>query len=435
MPELTWNGKDEAITEAEVETDCDFHDDEILDYSWSDDNLYIEGDNLNAMKVLNDNMRIYTNKGFVDLIYIDPPYNTGGADFVYNDRRKSDAWLCFMYPRLVLAKKLLKHDGVIFVSIDKNECDYLKVMMDEIFGRKNFLIPFIWRKKSGGGNDNKSGYTVHETILTYSGGGKIKKLRVSLAEKQMSSYGNWDSDPKGLYKLESLKLRRGPCQEEVERYADRRYKVTHPTDGREVLAVWSCSEEKMQEYWDEGLVLWTSSREYPCVKRYMDDRMKEGISPHSILEHPSLLTTSGRRDLEKLDLAAPPIHGHRRLYWDFPKPVNLIRYLLQMVDNDVTVLDFFAGSGTTAQAVLEANAEDAGTRNFVLVQIPEELPADAPARAIGCETLCDIGRTRIDRVIEKLTDEPKIFQLVTNGLEYHNLKLRYNNEKDGNNIS
>lgn len=421
MIQLQWDGKDEAIAEAKSPIINGMR--EGVFYDLCSDNCYFEGDNLDAMKYIKKWHKDYG----VDVIYIDPPYNTGGADFVYNDRRKSDAWLTFMYPRLVLAKKLLKPDGVMFVSIDKNESDYLKVMMDEIFGRDNFLIPFIWRKKSGGGNDNKAGYTVHETILTYSGGGKIEKFRVALAKNQISEYRNGDSDPRGFHKLSSLKLRRGHCQEQPDRYKNRKYTITHPIDGRQVNVVWSMAEGEFEKLWEEGKISWNSGTLYPKKKVYLDDRLEEGISPFSILDHPSLLTTSGRKDLIALDLAAPAVEGHRRLYWDFPKPVNLIRYLLQMVGDDVTVLDFFAGSCTTAQAVLEANAEDGGTRNFVLVQIPEALAEDAPARAIGCETLCDIGRTRIDRVIERLTDEPTMFSL-SNSLEYHNLKLRYNDE-------
>ena len=325
-----------------------------------------------------------------------------------------------MYPRLVLAKAALKETGVIFVSIDKNESDYLKVIMDEIFGRKNFMIPFVWHKKTGGGNDTTAGYTTHEYILCYGGGGKVKKFRVPLEEHQLEAYGNWDADPRGDYKLESWKLRRGHYEPRL----NRRYTIKHPTDGREVNDKWSGSEEDYQKLVDDNRIYWPSGREFPNRKTFLHERLEEGITPTSIISNSKLMTWNGRKDLQELDLAAPPVSGHRRLYFDFPKPVGLIRHLLLLAENDATVLDFFAGSCTTAQAVLEANAEDGGTRNFIMVQRPDVLPDDAPARDVECETICDVGMLRIDRVIDKLDTQATLFS--DSKIEYEKLTLEDN---------
>ena len=332
--ELTWTGKDEAIAESQSSPEG------FVDFRGVDfvsDNIYVEGDNLNVLKTMRhyvppgmDGGKEFDPHPFVDMIYIDPPYNTGGKSFVYNDRYASEGWLSMMYPRLALAKEILKPEGVIFVSIDKNEVDYLKVVMDEIFGRKNFMIPFVWRKKSGGGNDTTAGYTTHEYILTYGGGGKVKKFRVPLEPHQLEAYGNWDSDPRGDYKLESWKLRRGHYEPRL----NRRYTIKHPTDGREVNEKWSGSQEEYEALVADNRIYWPSGRSLPNEKKFLSERVEEGITPTSIIDHSSFMTMSGRKDLIALELAAEAVGGHRRLYFDFPKPVSLITYLLQLAGEE-----------------------------------------------------------------------------------------------------
>lgn len=416
MPKLIWDGYQEGAlkdTLAPPTTTLD------LTGVNPQDNLFITGDNLEGLKHLHDN-------GIeVNLILTDPPYDTGGKDFVYNDRFGSDAWLNFAYPRFYWTYSVLNESGVIMVNIDRNSHHYLRCIMDDIYGKKNHLIDYVWKKKCGGGNDTTGGYTTHEYVVTYSKErSKVKKLRVPLEEHQLKAYGNWDNDPRGDYKLESMLLRRGACQIEGARVnSNRYYTVTHPTDGREVTGIWIGDKESMDKLWADNRLYWPSGRKAPNKKVFLSERLSGGITPTSIISHSAFLTQTGRRDLEALDLATEAFMGHRQLIWDFPKPVELIKYLLKPFDKDITVLDIFAGSATTAQAVMEANAEDGGTRNWVMMQLPEQLPEESvAAKDFGLETLDEVGKLRINRVIEKLKQQPNLFD--KQKLEFKEIELK-----------
>ena len=362
-----------------------------------------------------------------DLIITDPPYNTGGKDFVYNDRYGTDAWLTMMYPRMALCHDMLKEGGVLMVHIDKNEFHHLRCILDEIYGAKNHMIDFVWKKKVGGGNDNVAGYTVHEYIVCYAKNRtKAPCFRIPLEEHQMGSYGNWDNDPRGDYKPESIQLRRGGCQLEVERYKNRFYTITHPVDFRSIDAVWAIPEGKFEELWADNRIVWGKGRSSPCQKIFRTDREKEGISPNSLIDTHATLTVRGRKDLEALDMASEEYFGHRVLYFDFPKPVALIKHLLRIFGKDITVMDIFAGSCSTAHAIIDQNAEDDGTRNWIMIQRPDELDENAVARDVGCKTLCDIGQMRIERVFKQLIDSPSLFNKQNMG--YHILKLEETDE-------
>ena len=409
MPiEMSWTGKKEAmlVSKTPPTTKVAFTD---ARFDIANDNAFISGDNLEVMKHLP--------LASIDLILTDPPYCTGGKDFVYNDRFGDDAWCSMMLPRMILAHKVLKPSGLIMVHIDKNQHHRLRMIMDEVFGIKNHLIDFVWGKKTGGGNDTTGGYTTHEFIVTYARErSEVQKLRVPLEEHQKKDYGNWDNDKRGVYKLESLKLRRG----HYEPRQSRRYTITHPIDGREVTEKWCCLKGTFEKLWEEKRIYWPSGRVVPNKKIFLHEREAGGITPTSIINHAKLMTWGGRRDLIALGLAAPPVSGHQRLYFSFPKPVALARYFLQLVSEDATVLDIFAGSCSTAQAVIEANSEG-GSRNFIMVQIPDPLDDDEPARKAGCQTIADVGRLRIDRVIEKINKQPTLFS--GDGITYRNYRL------------
>ena len=182
------------------------------------------------------------------------------------------------------------------------------------------------------------------------------------------------------------------------------------------------AEGEFEKLWADKRIVWKKEWDSPKKKVFLSDRVQQGIAPYSIIADSIYLTVAGRKDLEALDMATEPFLGHRVLYFDFPKPVALIKYLMRPFKDDITVLDIFAGSCTTAQAVMEINAEDGGSRNWILMQRPDELPENAVAREIGAETIADVGEERIRRVITKLTDNPTLFN--KQDLSYKRLEVK-----------
>lgn len=365
-------------------------------------NLLLEGDNLEVLRLLQRQLA-----GRVGLIYIDPPYNTG-QEFVYSDdfrdplpsrraRRGQSAlggehaetagrlhsrWLAMMYPRLHLARSLLRPDGVILVSIDGNEHRNLLLLMCEVFGEENRLGDFVWKKKSGGGSDAGAMVVDHEYVVCF---GRTPSATLGddpLAEVT-TAYNR--TDEKGDYSLERLdkqNLGYDPGLDfPIEGPDGRVYRVAHK-DPAHPQARWRWSRKSVEERRDE-LVF-----KGGCV--YTKNRRKPGARPRSLLVDQRFgRTRSGRADLVAL-LGAEVL--------DHPKPVRLIRHFLRIASRpDDVVLDFFAGSGTTAQAVYEANAEDGGTRRVVLVQLPEPCRAGSLAKKQGFATVADIARERVRR--------------------------------------
>ena len=385
-------------------------------------NLFIEGDNLEVLKLL---YKPYF--GRIKAIYIDPPYNTGN-DFVYPDNyakpldtylqlsgqmdakgnlqtsnpetsgRYHSTWLSMMYPRLFLARQLLTDDGIIFVSIDDREVHNLRLIMNEIFGEENFIGGFVWRKKAGAGADSKLFFRQHEHILMYAQNiGRIEELFQPLTEKQRGDYKNLDNDPRGLWASTDL-TRTGDND------PARIYEVVSPT-GKKFTHCWTYTKSNFQQLIDNNLIWWgKTGNSKPKRKRFLKD--KKGLTPRSWVD--IALTSDGGRDLEKLNLSV----------FDYPKPVKLIKLFLQIAthSNDL-VLDFFSGSCTTAQAVMELNQEDGGTRRFLMVQLPEPTPEKSAARAAGFETIAEIGKERTRRVCEKMDTGFRVFKLAKSN--YH----------------
>ncbi len=404
---FTWAGKREAIHLRNIPTEATLKPDhnDSLNFETSQ-NLFIEGDNLEVLKLL---YKPYF--GRIKAIYIDPPYNTGG-DFIYPDNyrnpldsylqltgqvdsegnlqttnpetsgRYHSTWLSMMYPRIFLARQLLTDDGIIFVSIDDHEVYNLRLMMNEIFGEENFIGGFVWRKKAGAGADSKLFFRQHEHILMYAQNKEqIAELFQPLTEKQRDEYKNPDNDPRGPWASTDL-TRTGDND------PARIYEVISPT-GKKFTYCWTYTESNFQNLIDNNLIWWgKNNNSKPKRKRFLKD--KEGLTPRSWVD--IALTQDGGYDLEKLDLSV----------FDYPKPVKLIKLFLQIATkaNDL-ILDFFAGSCTTAQAVMELNQEDNGNRQCIMVQFPEPTPEKSAARKAGFETIAEVGKERIRRVCQR----------------------------------
>lgn len=341
-------------------------------------NFLIEGDNLASLKLLEK-----THKGRIDLIYIDPPYNTGNKDFVYddsfvdgNDTFRHSKWLSFMEKRLQIARNLLSEKGVIFISIDDNEQSALKMLCDNVFGNGNILANMVWKSKSGGANDSGQIVVDHEYIIAYSR--DIGKVTINLdRESEVTTLYNLE-DEIGKYALERL-------DKQNLRYSDALnydivgpdgtvYKLQHKNPNNP-NATWRWSKDTVQERYAE--LVFKNGHVY--TKNY---QKQDGQRPRSLLIDERFgRTRTGSTDLRKIIDTK---------IFSYPKPMNLIQYLATIASyNDSTVLDFFAGSGTTGHAVMKLNAEDGGNRKFILCTNNEN-------------NICrDVTYERIKRVIAK----------------------------------
>lgn len=353
-------------------------------------NLYIEGDNLEALKLLRDHYC-----GSVKLIYIDPPYNTGN-DFVYHDSFRFHAnWLNMIYPRLKIARDFLREDGVIFISIDDNEQENLKKICDEIFGRDNFVAQIVWERAFAPVNLKKHFSESHEYILCYAKNmPELSCNGLPRNAKSDSRYHNPDNDERGPWTSGDLSV--GPAVPE------KVYEITAP-GGRKILPpsgyCWRLSRETFAEYVKDNRIWFgKDGNNVPRIKRFLSE-VKRGITPMTVWKHEEVghSQDATKRLKELFDGKA---------YFDYPKPVGLIERCLQLyTDKDSVVMDFFSGAATTAHAVMQLNAKDGGKRSFIMVQIPEKTPEKSIAYNDGYETICDIGRARIKRAGEKLQKE------------------------------
>ena len=411
---FTWAGRQDAINMLQTPTRATLVpcSEESVDFDTTG-NIFIEGDNLEVLKLL---YKPYF--GEVKAIYIDPPYNTGG-EFVYTDNYRDplstylritgqkDAegnittnkieksghlhskWLSMMYPRLFLARCLLKNDGIIFVSIDDHEVYNLRMLMNGIFGEENFIGGFVWRKKAGAGSDTKLFFRQHEHILMYARNKeKIDRLFQPLTEKQQREYTNPDDDPRGPWA--PTDLTRADDNDPA-----RTYEVVSPKEAK-FKYCWTYTKENFKKLVADNRIWWgKDDKSKPKKKRFLEE--KEGLTPRSWID--IALTSDGTKDLKKLDFSV----------FKYPKPVKLIKHFLQIVtEEDDLILDFFAGSCTTAQAVLELNRENSGNRRFIMVQLPESTPEDSDARTDGYETISDIGKERIRRVIANMQEDEEL---------------------------
>ena len=361
-------------------------------------NLYIEGDNLQVLKLLRENYL-----GKVKMIYIDPPYNTGN-DFVYNDDFAQDVseyvhnsgqtdkegnrlvantesngrfhtdWLNMIYPRLKVAKDLLSEDGVIFISIDDIELDNLRKIGDEIFGSKNFLATLTRRTKVGGGSAAKHFAIENDFILVYAKNEEVLgPLFAPFDEKYAKRYAY--EDEKGRYFWDTMER---SCTATIP------YKIQAP-DGTMLNGKWFRSEERFKKDLEEGEVRFLKKNDGLWSVQFKQ-RMAEGKKIRSILGENEFKSTP--QDFQDI--------GLNNNIFSFPKPVFLLRYLIQsMVKNDEIVLDFFSGSATTAHAVMKLNSEDGGTRKYIMVQIPEKTGEKSEAWEVGFDNICEIGKERI----------------------------------------
>ena len=355
---LVWENKPEDVEERLRDELPVLIEDEtkriISDSPDAPNHVLIEGDNLEALTTL-----AYTHAGKIDVIYIDPPYNTGNKDFIYNDAfvdsedaYRHSKWLSFMSKRLRIAKKLLSDRGVIFISIDDNEQANLKLLCDDVFGLVNYISGFVWKKKQGGGNDSKFVVTEHEYVLAFSKNHKVFKIGKDLVYKPNDSLYPYH-DEKGDYGLITLdKASIQFSQSLVYEIVDPDGNVYLPRIVNGKQSCWRWGKQKVEKQYNE--LVFRKGKVYTKYYRPM------GVTPRSLLIDAAYgRTESGRDDLAAIFGKAP---------FDYPKPVSLIKHLISIGSNKQTVaLDFFAGSGTTLHAVMQLNAEDGGQRQCILV--------------------------------------------------------------------
>ena len=368
------------------------------------------------------------------MICIDPPYNTGSDSFIYPDSFKESKedyqkrigdkdeegylmkegffrknskdsghyhsnWLSMMYPRLFLAKNLLRDDGVIFVHIDDNEVHNLRLIMNEIFGEENFVAQIVWEKRYGRSNDVKFFSSVTDYILLYRKTSSLTMLREPREESTNEIYSNPDNDPRGSWTSVSFVSQR--TKEERKNLA---YKIKNPFTGKEVehpVNSWKYSFEKYEKLQKEDRFYWgkDGKQKYPRIKRFLSE-LPEGLVSVNLWKHQEVGTGEiGTREVDAL---------LGKEVFTYPKPTTLLKKLLKIgSDLDSIIIDFFGGSGSTAQAVLEQNKEDGGNRKFILVQLPEKCDESSEAFKAGYKTIADIGKERIRRVIKKIEKEIK----------------------------
>ncbi len=381
-------------------------------------NLYIEGDNLDVLKVLRE-----TYLGKVKMIYIDPPYNTGN-DFVYNDdfaqgkgdfeaqsglfddegnqtidpmQRNTESngrfhtdWLNMIYPRLKVARDLLADDGVIFISIDDSEVENLRKICDEIFGSENFVAQFIWKKKQGGGNDSSFVVAEHEYILCFTKNNMFLHMNVDKNYKLDDNLYPF-KDEKGEYGLITLdKASIQFSQSLVFEIKDPEGNSYFPRIVKGKQSCWRWSKAKVKTQFDE--LVFKNGKVYTKYYR------PEGVTPRSLLIDPIYgRTESGNDDIKALFETNP---------FSYPKPVLLVKHFCGIgTSDDDIILDFFSGSATTAHAVMKLNAEDGGHRKFIMVQLPEVTDEKSEARKAGYKNICEIGKERIRRAGRKVKEE------------------------------
>ena len=438
---FTWYGKENAIIESMTPSTGTLRPDKESSKNWDDtENLYIEGDNLEVLKLL---QKSYFGK--VKMIYIDPPYNTG-KDFIYKDNFRDNIanykeitnqttkanpetngryhtdWLNMMYPRLKLAKNLLTDDGIIFISIDDNEMNNLRKICDEIFGEDNFIEQIIWKNKYGAGAKTKGFISVHEYILCYSKS-NINNLTSDLSEEERKKYIKKDEkyEKYGGYRTQPL----------MTKSLGDRPNLVYPIiyKGNEIWPnkQWVWSKERMENALKNNDVEIRERNDgtYSVeAKKYLKDEYGNSRrgKPSSILNGP--FTQEGTLEIKQLFNDKTP--------FEFTKPSNLIKYLISLEindnnDKDFIILDFFSGSATTAHSVLKLNSEDKGKRKFIMVQVPEKTSEKSQAFNLGYSNICEIGKERIRKVGDKIVSENKDKEGIENlDIGFKVFKLEYN---------
>lgn len=398
-------------------------------------NLYIEGDNLDVLKVLRE-----TYLGKVKMIYIDPPYNTGN-DFVYNDdftqsrgefestsglfdeegnqtvdpmQRNTESngrfhtdWLNMMYPRLKVAKDLLAEDGAIFISIDEHEHSNLVSIMNEIFGEVNYIDSIVWDKKASakGVPPQSMMVNVHEYIVVYRKNIGFKFIGEK-RDAEKDGFKNPDNDPRGPWRESNIKSTTKPIEEA--------FTIVDPNTGKQYTNTWAFSKESLNKMISEGRILWKEN--LPKQKEFMHELTNE---------NKALKSSWGVFDAQSTTVYLK--HLIPEVKFDNPKPINLMSYLVEVtLDSNATIIDFFSGSATTAHAVMKLNAEDRGNRKFIMVQLPEKIDEKAKYKNI-----CEIGKERIRRAGKKIKEENKDKEGIENlDTGFRVLKLDSSNMED-----
>ena len=422
--EFTWVGKKAAIVEANRPIRKTLRPCPAESVDWdSTENLYIEGDNLEVLKLLQESYL-----GKVKMIYIDPPYNTGN-DFIYRDdfaqtpeeyieesgqvdengdrlfkntdsngRFHSD-WCSMIYSRLMLARNLLSDDGVIFISIDDKEIANLIKICDDVFGKCNFITDVIWEKRYTRNNDAKLMSTVIDHILCYRKSDSRFTLREPRTDKQNSTYSNPDNDPRGVWTSVLF-----TSQRTKEERPNLSYTIINPITGQKVehpTNAWKYSKKEYERLEKEGRLYWgkEGKNSYPRIKRFLSE-LDDGVVPINLWYYKETAT------LDEGTKMVDSLLG--KDVFDYPKPIQLIQRMLNMMgEQNLTILDFFSGSATTAHAVMQLNAKDGGHRKFIMVQLPEPCDEKSEAYKAGYPNICEIGKERIRRAAKKIAaDNP-----------------------------
>ena len=443
--EFTWVGKKAAIVEANKPIRKTLRPCVAESKDWdTTENLYIEGDNLEVLKLLQESYL-----GKVKMIYIDPPYNTGN-DFIYaddfmrsqdeeneqmgmydenenrlfkntdtNGRFHSD-WCSMIYSRLLLARNLLTDDGVIFISIDDNEQENLKKCCDEVFGGQNFVAQLVWERAYAPKNDARFISNSHDYVLMYARNlANFVIGRLPRTEEANARYQNPDNDPRGVWKPSDLSVKtyNAACDYPITTPSGR---VIEPPAGR----CWSLSKNAfLERLQDNRIYFGADGNSVPCMKRFLTELKYDGMAPTSIMFYKEVgHSQEGAKEVTKLlDAGA----------FDGPKPVRLLTRLLTLANlkDDSIVLDFFSGSATTAHAVMQMNADKGSHIKYAMVQLPEKCDEQSEAYKAGYKNICEIGKERIRRAGDKIKSESP---MTTQDLDigFRVLKLDDTNMKD-----
>lgn len=417
--EFTWVGKKASIVEANKPIRKTLRPCPEESKNWdTTENLYIEGDNLEVLKLLQE---AYLGK--VKMIYIDPPYNTG-HDFIYNDRFEMDKqeydqqiglfddegnkqfaensesnprfhsdWCSMMYSRLMLARTLLAEDGLLFVSIDDNEFESLKSICNEVFGESQFLATFVWKRRTSSAMDKSKCSTDHEYVISYKMPG-FKSLRGT--NKDYKGYSNPDNDPRGPWTTGDLTVgMTGDMR------PNQYYDLIDPKTGivykPNYNRVWSYIPESMDLLIKDNRIVFPDDPNKRPMKKRFASELDSDTNPQSTWMEDIGLNTEATRQIN--DIFGLSL-------FNYSKPLSLLKRLIdQATEKDSIIMDFFSGSATTAHAVIQLNAEDSGHRKFIMVQLPEPCDEKSEAYKAGYKNICEIGKERIRRAGEKIKEE------------------------------
>ena len=423
---FSWKGKADSLRLAQKRSTGTLRPCKEESKNWdTTENLYIEGDNLEVLKLLQSS---YLNS--IKMIYIDPPYNTGN-DFVYTDDfadgiahykqvtgqatksnpetagRYHTNWLNMMYPRLKLARNLLTDDGVIFISIDDNEQANLKKLCDEVFGEDNFIAVFPWRKRTAKSDVPFGVSQDYEWIMAYARSQDF----IAAIEGGTRKYFTTPDFPGRPWRIHDL-TKQTSASERPKSF----FTLVNPKTGKEYPAnpnrTWAITKDTFEGYYKQGKIVFPDDYDFlnitqPAFRYFKDDDEKKAgekfgcIAVSTSLPKEIGMTKDGTAEITEL---------FEKKVFGFPKPVALLKFLISITtkfDNDAIILDFFSGSATTAHAVMQLNAEDGGHRRFICVQLPEKTDEQSEAYKAGYKTICEIGKERIRRAGEKIKEENK----------------------------